>query len=231
MLRARESRAEPTRCRTGRSARGHLPSPRAFRMVALSAPRQPTAPRRCAVWYAGREDAPHRAGSACAARPRTHLPAAMPPFLKLSAALLLLPTLAAGQAPDRESTVVLDASAFIDEIQKDHVLTDAGALDVPWIFNNTALEMRTRSNYVIRAEIPTAGRYHLYARTQGRDGSFFRVAIGDEVIGRDVGNAPLRLERVGEFELAAGPVDIRLMRIEGRPVLDVLALSREADLT
>jgi hypothetical protein len=132
-------------------------------------------------------------------------------------------------APDE--TLILDATAFIGEIQKGHVLTDAGALRVPWIFNNTALEMRTRSNYVIRANIPTAGRYYLYARTHGSDESFFRVAIGDQVIDHDLGNAPLRFERAGAFDLEAGPIDVRLMRIEGRPVLDVLALSRRPELS
>jgi hypothetical protein len=158
-------------------------------------------------------------------RSATRLSAALLP------ALLLLPAHGSAQEGPDQQTVVLDATAFIGEIQKGHVLTDAGTLQVPWIFNNTALEMRTRSNYVIRAEIPAAGRYHLYARTHGGDGSFFRVAVGDRVIGRDVGNEPLRFERVGEFDLQAGPVDVRLMRIEGSPVLDVLALSTRDDLT
>lgn len=128
-------------------------------------------------------------------------------------------------------TVVLDATAFVGEIQKGHVLTDAATLRVPWIFNNTALEMRTRSNYVIRTSIPAAGRYYLYTRTHGTERSYFRVALGDEVIDHDIGNAPLRFERSGAFDLEAGPVDVRLMRIEGGPVLDVLALSRDPDLT
>ena len=59
------------------------------------------------------------------------------------------------------------AADLVHEIQKGHVLTDAATLQVPWVFNNTALEMRTRSNYVIRAEIPRPGRYHLYTRSHG----------------------------------------------------------------
>lgn len=144
--------------------------------------------------------------------------------------LLAAPASAAAQRPS-DDIVVIDASRFAAEIQKDHVLTDAASLREDWIFNNTALEMRTRSNYVLRAEIPRAGRYHLYARTRGQDGSYFRVAINDRVIDRNVGDGPLRLERVGTFDLPAGAVDVRLMRIEGRPVLDVLALSTRDDLT
>jgi hypothetical protein len=131
--------------------------------------------------------------------------------------------------------VVIDASDFLDQIQKNHVITDAATLRIPWIFNNTALEMRTRSNYVIRVPVPADGVYHLYARTHGKSGSQFRVAIGDRVIDHDLGDEPLRLEDAGTFELRKGSTDVRLMRIEGTPVLDVLVLSpkprlSEADL-
>src|SRR5690606_3432154 len=119
----------------------------------------------------------------------------MKPFLTLvalgCAATLAQSAVAHAQAvAPSDPTVVLDASAFLDEIQKGHVLTDAATLQVPWIFNNTALEMRTRSNYVIHPTIPVAGKYYLYARTHGGEGSYFRVAIGDRVIDRDIGNAP-----------------------------------------
>ena len=156
----------------------------------------------------------------------------MRPYVRLLIlALLIAPPASAGaQAPDDE-LVIIDASRFIGEIQKDHVLTDAETLGEDWIFNNLALEMRTRSNYVLKAEIPAAGQYHLYARTRGAEGSYFRVAVGDRVIDRNVGDGPLRLQQVGTFDLPAGPVDVRLMRIEGRPVLDVLALSTRDDLT
>jgi lysophospholipase L1-like esterase len=126
--------------------------------------------------------------------------------------------------------VVVDASRFLDEIQKGHVITDAATLGVPWLFNNTGLEMRTRSNYVLPVQIPEPGSYHLFVRSHGRQGSGFRVAVGDRVIERDVGTGPVALEWVGTFELDAGTVDVRLMRIEGSPVLDVLALSRDRSI-
>src|SRR5690606_31885498 len=149
-------------------------------------------------------------------------------------ALFALPAAAAARQatpPAGSDPIILDASDFIHEIQKNHVLTDAASLDVPWIFNNTALEMRTRSNYLIRVPVAEAGRYYLYARTHGSEGSYFRIAVGDRVIEENVGDAPLRFERVGAFDLPAGEVDVRLMRIEGRPVLDVLVLSRRDDIT
>jgi hypothetical protein len=128
----------------------------------------------------------------------------------------------------QHSPVVVDASHFLDEIQKGHVITDAATLGVPWLFNNTGLEMRTRSNYVLPVPILEPGTYHLFVRSHGRTGGGFRVAVDDRVIEQDVGNAPLRFERVGRFDLEEGMVDVRLMRIEGSPVLDVLALSRDS---
>ena len=104
------------------------------------------------------------------------------------------------------------------------MITDAAALRVPWVFNNTALQMRTNHNYVLRIQVPAAGHYHLYARTHGDSTSGFHVALGDRVVRHEVGNALMRFERVGDVDLPRGPVDLRLMRIQGRPVLDVLAL-------
>lgn len=137
----------------------------------------------------------------------------------------------AGPGRDALATVVIDASDFLDEIQKDHVITHAAELEVPWLFNNTALEMRSRSNYVIRVPVPEPGTYHLYARSHGRPGRHFRVAVGDSVIDHDLGDEPLRFERAGVFELGEGLVDVRLMRIEAGPVLDVLVLTKDADFT
>jgi outer membrane protein assembly factor BamB len=133
--------------------------------------------------------------------------------------------------PERATSIVLDASDFLDEIPARHTITSARSLGVPWLFNNTALEMRTRSNYVTRVEIPEPGTYHLYVRSQGSDESTFRVAVGERVIDEDLGNEPLRLRKAGRFELEAGPVDVRLMRIEHIPVFDVLVLTRSDQLT
>ena len=154
------------------------------------------------------------------------------PILVVAFALLTLlcarPALAQTAAP--AAPIVVDASRFVGEIAKGHVIRDAASLGVPWVFNNLALQMRTNHNYVIRTEVPAAGHYHLYARTHGDSASGFRVALGDRVVSRKVGNAPMRFERVGEMDLPRGPVDVRLMRIEGRPTLDVIVLSTRADL-
>jgi hypothetical protein len=163
------------------------------------------------------------------------------PIIALAAATLNLAPFAgaSGQsagAPANATTIVVDASRFLDEIQKGHVIVDAAMLRVPWLFNNTGLQMRTRSNYVIRVDVPESGTYTVHARTHGETGSSFRIAIGDRVVGGTVGDRPLSLATLGEVEITRpGPVDVRLMRIEGTPTLDVLVLSRlpalaEADL-
>ena len=146
------------------------------------------------------------------------------------AALLAVRVSAQQAASSAAPIVVVDASRFVGQIARGHVITDAASLRVPWVFNNTALQMRTNHNYVVRAEVPTAGRYFVYARTHGDSASGFHVALGDRVVRREVGNAPMRFERIGELDLPRGAVDVRLMRIEGRPVLDVLVLSPRLDL-
>jgi hypothetical protein len=156
------------------------------------------------------------------------------PRTSLVSLLLVFTTATVGaqaRAPSKAPIVVVDASRFVGEIASRHVITDAAALRVPWVFNNTALQMRTNHNYVVRADIPAPGRYHLYARTHGDSTSGFRLALGDHVVGGRVGNAPMRFARVGDIDLPRGAVDVRLMRIEGRPVVDVLALSTRADLS
>ena len=150
------------------------------------------------------------------------------PVLPLLAALAL-PAAASGQAAPIH--VVVDASDFLHEIQKGHVIADAATLQQPWLFNNTALVMRTNSNYVVRAEIPEAGSYHLYVRSHGSEESGFHVAIGDRVVRETVGDEPAKWERIAEIELPRGPVDVRLMRIQPSPALDVLVLSTDPDLS
>lgn len=130
---------------------------------------------------------------------------------------------------DSPTTIVLDASDFLEEIPKGHSITDAASLQVPWVFNNTALVMGSRSNYTLKVPIPEAGTYYLFARSQGSKNSTFRVAIEDRVIEEDLGNEPLIFKRAGVFELKKGTADLRIMRIESSPVMDVLVLTKNED--
>ena len=130
---------------------------------------------------------------------------------------------------DSSTTIILDASDFLEEIPRDHYITDAASLQVSWIFNNVALVMGSRSNYTLRVPIPESGTYYLYARSQGGENSTFRIAINDRVIKEDLGNEPLIFKNAGVFELGKGIADIRIMRIESSPILDVLVLTKNAN--
>jgi hypothetical protein len=47
------------------------------------------------------------------------------------------------------SVLIFDASDFLDRLPRDHYITDANRMDVDWLFNNTALYMGSRSQYVM----------------------------------------------------------------------------------
>lgn len=132
---------------------------------------------------------------------------------------------------DSSSTLVFDASDFLDRLPKDHYITDADQIDADWLFNNTSLYMGSRSQYVIEIEIPEEGTWHLFARTHGDENSYFRVAVDDRLNDSDLGNKPLHWKHAGTFELEKGTTNLRLMQITAGPVLDVLVLTKNVDLT
>lgn len=135
---------------------------------------------------------------------------------------------AAGQDADT-SALVFDASDFLDRLPRDHFITDANQMNVDWLFNNTALYMGSRSQYVIEIDIPEDGTWHLFARTHGDENSYFRVAVDDQLNDSYLGNRPLNWEKSGTFELEKGKVNLRLMQILPGPVLDVLVLTKDED--
>ena len=139
----------------------------------------------------------------------------------------------------RGATVVLDASAFFEHMPKGTIIAQAGAGRQPgslppdaWLFNNTALVMRSQAYLYARAEIPEAGTYHLFVRSHGGEAASFRVSVGDKQTSAIFGNAPLSWKAGGTFELKKGPVDIVLSRVVlGRPAgstFDVLVLTKNA---
>ncbi|MEX0778890.1 MAG: hypothetical protein WD037_04100 [Balneolales bacterium] len=125
-----------------------------------------------------------------------------------------------------DATIVLDASDFLDRLPRDHYLTNAGEMGVSRVFNNTALVMGSRSQYVKKIEIPEDGIYHLFARTHGNDNSYFRVAVDDQLNASYLGNQSLHWEHAGTFDLKQGTSALRLMQIMPDPVLDVLVLTK-----
>jgi hypothetical protein len=127
-------------------------------------------------------------------------------------------------------TVIIPASDFIQEIPKGVIIADANALHAPWIFNNTALMLKSKTNMQVRVQVPEAGRYTLYVRSQGEKNTSFKVAINDKVTATSFGRGPLSWQAGGTFELPAGMAYVKLTRIEMGAATDVLVLSKNANL-
>jgi len=127
------------------------------------------------------------------------------------------------------STLIFDASHFLDRLPRDHYIVEAHQLEVDWLFNNTALYLGSRSQYVIEIDIPEEGTWHLFARTHGSEDSYFRVAVDDKLNDDYIGNSPLNWTHSGTFDLEKGPTNLRLMQIMAGPVLDVLVLTKDED--
>lgn len=122
--------------------------------------------------------------------------------------------------------IVLDDTDFIDNIPRGHMFVNARQIGAAWLFNNTGLQMTTRTNYVKKIHIPEDGKYFLFVRSQGQPGGSLRIAVGNKAIDRDLGNDSLKFEMAGEFDLKAGETEVRIMRIERSPVFDAMVLTK-----
>lgn len=142
-----------------------------------------------------------------------------------------LVTIAADTATGRP--VVIDASAFWARMPINDRIADATEVEVPWLFNNTALIMRERANVETTVQIPKSGTWYLYSRavTGPNERNAFRVALGTQVTPYVTGEGALGWKRVGAYELAAGPLLVRLTRINTTPILDTLLLSPDSDFS
>lgn len=128
------------------------------------------------------------------------------------------------------ATLLVPASDFLQEIPKGNTIADADALKVPWLFNNTALVLKSETNLMTTATVAVAGTYHLYVRSQGEKNTSFKVAINDKVTTGRFGQGPLSWQAGGTFDLPAGPVNIKITRIDSGPAFDLLVLSQNASL-
>lgn len=162
------------------------------------------------------------------------LPAALiAPFL----AVLLPGTIAGAQTrnegspPGEPVTIVLDASAFFDEIPEGHTMVGARDLEVDWVFNDTAITLPFRSNMEANIEIPETGTYHLFVRAQGSEGTSFKIAINGRSSTASFGDGPMTFSGGETFELAAGSAEVRITRIAEGPTFDVAVLTQNADFT
>ena len=128
-------------------------------------------------------------------------------------------------------TIIVPASDFLDRNPKSNIISDAGSLRTGWIFNNTAVVLNSETNLITRINVPVNGLYYLYVRSQGKRGAGFKVSVGDKVSVETFGTDSLSFKKAGTFQLVKGVTDIKITRIDPSPVVDVLVLSTNANLT
>ncbi|WP_207427063.1 hypothetical protein [Pedobacter sp. SYSU D00535] len=127
-------------------------------------------------------------------------------------------------------TIIVPASVFLDRMPKGNVIAEAGQLRAPWIFNNTAIVLNSETNLITKVNVPQSGSYYLYVRSLGKKGAGFKVSVGDKVSAETFGRDSLSWQRAGVFNLKAGLQDVKITRIDPSPVVDVLVLSKNAEL-
>lgn len=125
-------------------------------------------------------------------------------------------------------TVIVPASDFLDRMPKGDIIAEARGDS--WYFNNTALVLNSKTNLITWVNIPAAGKYYLYVRSQGTRGKGFKVVVNDQVTDQTFGDSALCWKKAGSFDLKSGRAAVKLTRINPSPTVDVLVLSKNPDL-
>ena len=154
-------------------------------------------------------------------------------FCLLAAASPAQQTLHPGYHPAAHQlpgTIVVPAADFLASIPAGD--SNDGRLPASvWFFNTSTLNMGVPDDVTAQVPIPEAGTYHLYVRSVGSATSAFHVSINGKADPSAYGNGPLALKRGGDFTLAKGTAEIRLTSITPRPSINVLVLTKNANLT
>lgn len=178
--------------------------------------------------HAQQPSAPRPAGAGPAARPANPAPRRAP----ATAISASLPLTYAAQPARLPGTIVVPASDFLDELGRGHTIADAASMNAPWVFNNTAVTMKTETNLLTRVQVPEPGVYYVYVRSAGDANTSFAVAIDDAVTGPEFGTGPLGWKRSEKtFELTAGRTDVKITRIKHPTTFDLVVLSTNPNLT
>jgi hypothetical protein len=141
------------------------------------------------------------------------------------------PGLFARSAPGAPAAIIVDASEFFDEIPKGDTLADAQSLRIPWVYNNTALVLKSKEEAVAKVTVIESGSYHLFVRSHGNSSNSFRVTIDGKPSSAVFGDAPMAWKNGGVFQLKKGSVEVRLTEMSPAPVLDLMVLSPRRDFT
>ena len=99
------------------------------------------------------------------------------------------------------------------------------------LFNRCGVVLQSEANLYCVKEVPEAGNYHLFVRSQGTSRSSFRVSVNGKLTSEKFGKAAeLTLASGGAFALEKGQVEILITRINQGAVFNALFLSKQADL-
>jgi hypothetical protein len=128
------------------------------------------------------------------------------------------------------NTVIIPATDFLHEVPKGDIISDALDLGATWIYNNTALVLKSPSNLMTWVSIPAMGTYYLYTRSQGTDESSFKIAVNDKITEAAFGNEKLIWKRGEAFQLQAGINRVKITRINPGAAVDVIVLSQNQSL-
>ncbi|MBD8489304.1 hypothetical protein IFO69_11155 [Echinicola sp. CAU 1574] len=133
-----------------------------------------------------------------------------------------------GSVPE---TIIVPASDFVYELPKGDILASSWSLREAWIFNNTAIVLKSLSNLMTHVTVSADGEYQLFVRSKGSPNSSFKVAVNDQVTETIFGNDSLMTWKPGgSIELKAGENVVKITRINRGAAFDVLAFTKSSNL-
>jgi hypothetical protein len=136
-----------------------------------------------------------------------------------------------GQHPDSTHTIIIPATDFLYDLPHGNTIIDAHGAGVPWLFNNTAIVLKSLSNMITRVNVAESGRYYLFVRSLGSSQSSFRVAVNDRITDVEFGQDSVMWKRGGVFDLTTSTSVVKITRIRRGSLFDVVVLSRDSTLT
>jgi hypothetical protein len=134
-------------------------------------------------------------------------------------------------ADANHTIIVIPATDFLYDLPHGNTITDARGAGVPWLFNNTAIVLKSLSNMITRANVTETGRYHVFVRSLGQSSSSFRVAVNDKVTDASFGQDSVMWKWGGAFDLTEGEAVVKVTRIRRGSLFDVIVLARDSTLT
>src|ERR1700722_7302688 len=118
---------------------------------------------------------------------------------------------ASSPAHQPPGAIVVDASEFYHEIPAGDSIGlgggGRGTSEIPWLFNNSALNLQSKEDTVAKIAVPEAGIFRLFVRSMGSGSSSFQISIDGKRSESTFGNGPLAWKGAETFQLKKGAID------------------------